>query len=394
MEINEEKMTLAKLIPRLNYSFSFKDFLYSVLSLSQSKLDLNFLNALYETREIYFVNHARTGLRLLLNSLSLPANARIGVQVYNCYTVFNAICQAGYHPIFIDIDTNFRIDMIDLEKKSKTIDALIVTHTFGIPANIDSVKRILQDKPIIEDCAHAFLSKYHNKLVGKNGDAAVFSIGKGKFPSIGSGGFVIFNNNRFIHKFKNNLDKLPKNSCLDEILNIIKSILLNILHEPHIYAYITDKILRRMNNRNDFTGNFNHKETRILKSNLYLLKIKLQHIERYYLLQKQYLKELVAASNGKEIPSIYFDKKMTLNGFMFPILTKEADKLVIEFKNRGYELGRHFSKSIDWGLEFGYKMSTCPESEGIVKNILVFPCHYNYKKINMIKLIKLYESLN
>lgn len=119
METIEEKMIMRKLIPRLNYTFGFKDILFSLVSLFKSKCDMNFLNALFETDKIYFVNHARTGLRMLLNSMSLPANANIGVQAYNCHTVFNAIKYAGYHPIFIDIDADFRIDIADLVNKRR-----------------------------------------------------------------------------------------------------------------------------------------------------------------------------------------------------------------------------------------------------------------------------------
>ena len=35
------------------------------------------------------------------------------------------------------------------------IDALIVNHTFGIPDDIDEIKKICHNKPIIEDCAHS-----------------------------------------------------------------------------------------------------------------------------------------------------------------------------------------------------------------------------------------------
>lgn len=170
--------------------------------------------------------------------------------------------------------------------------------------------------------------------------------------------------------------------------------MLHVLHEPHIYAHITDRMLRKRNNRNGFAENIEHKETRILKSHLYLLKKKSLHFEQYLIRQKQYLIKLATASHGKAIPSIFTDNKLSLNGFMFPILIKEADRLVVDFKNKGYELGRHFSKSIDWGIACGYKMRTCPKAELVVKNVLVFPCHYNYKIINIRKMIKLYESLD
>ena len=92
------------LIPRLNYGFSISDLGISLLSLIRSNFNVTPLINLFKTEKIYFVNHARTGLRLLLNSLELPRNARIGIQILNCDSVFTAIVKAGYIPIFIDIN--------------------------------------------------------------------------------------------------------------------------------------------------------------------------------------------------------------------------------------------------------------------------------------------------
>ena len=121
------------------------------------------IKTLFNNGRIFYVNHGRTGIRLALSALELPEGSRVGVQVFNCHTVFNAIKTAGYNPVFIDITDQFQIDIDDLKKKSNKIDALIITHLFGIPADIDKVYDILSDIPVIEDCAHSFLSKYHKK---------------------------------------------------------------------------------------------------------------------------------------------------------------------------------------------------------------------------------------
>ena len=92
--------------PRLNYSFFIKYFLYSIYSLFKIKDVKNFnlsdLYDLYNTKNIYFTNQARTALRISLSSLNLDQKSKIGVQVYTCPTVFEAITRAGFELVFID----------------------------------------------------------------------------------------------------------------------------------------------------------------------------------------------------------------------------------------------------------------------------------------------------
>ena len=39
------------------------------------------------------------------------------MQSYTCVVVTNAIIWAGFKPVFVDIDKNYNIDILDLRKK-------------------------------------------------------------------------------------------------------------------------------------------------------------------------------------------------------------------------------------------------------------------------------------
>lgn len=384
---------MRKLVPRLNYSFGFKDFVFSIYGVAGIRPNILSINAQFASDRVYFVNHARTGIRLLLNSLSLPDKAKIGVQVFNCHTVFDAIRRAGYDPVFIDVDNDLRIAIDDLEKKKKSIDALILTHTFGIPADVESVKRIITDKPIIEDCAHAFLTRYDGLMVGKFGAAAVYSIGKGKFPSIGPGGFIVINNKAMIPSFEKRYLQLLQPRGKDEIINIFKNIALTILHNPLIYKYFTNKIVRSLNNKKDINGHYNHNEKKMLKGNLFLFWKRQpyfeQHLKRQLANQSDILKIVY---HGKASP-VYNNPHISTNGFMLPILHDNAEQIIKSAKAYGIELGRHFSESINWAKQFGYSLGKCPNAESIVKRIIVLPCHYKYSKKSVDAIIKMADEI-
>src|SRR4051812_21540193 len=122
------------MITRFKYNFTFKDFLYSLGNINSPREEFPQLQNYFGADHIYFANQARVSLRVLLSSLGLKKDAVIGVQAYNCINVFESIERAGYKALFIDVNDDYVLDLKDLANKINTVDALIVTHTFGIPA--------------------------------------------------------------------------------------------------------------------------------------------------------------------------------------------------------------------------------------------------------------------
>jgi perosamine synthetase len=96
-------------------------------------------------------------------------------------------------PILADINkTDFNIDLSSLESINN-VKAVIIPHTFGVPANIDAFRKL--KIPIIEDCAQSFGSKISNLYTGCFGDVSVFSFYASKYITTGQGGMVITANN-------------------------------------------------------------------------------------------------------------------------------------------------------------------------------------------------------
>lgn len=388
-------MVKFNLTPRLNYNYSLKDVYVSLKSVIKDDLDFQKIYDLFRTTNIYFTNHARTGLRLLLNSLNLPENARIGVQAYNCHTVFQSIKQAGYQAIFIDIQKHLTISIDDLKNKNDSIDALIVTHIFGIPADFDRIKEIVKDKPIIEDCAHSFLSKYKGKLVGLLGDAAIFSFGKGKFPSIGSGGFVIINNEKLKPNFLRQYNNLKSTNLLKELKNIFKNFIISVIHRRPIYGLITYPIGKRIDEKIDVLGKSKFNESKFYKSNVGLLSNKWQKYPIYLQIQESNCSEIIKAIPKNFTSNLFFEfslENKEWNFFMLPLLCRNREKTINYFFQNGIEVGKHFASSINWAKKFGYVDGTCSNSEEIVKKLIVIPLYHNL--YDSIKLVRTYNLEN
>ena len=82
--------------------------------------------------ECYFSNSGSASLRFFLKLQG--SGKRVGVQVYTCPTVLEAITAEGCIPVFLDINPEYYTSTIDYVKDTiDKMDILLLTHLFGIP---------------------------------------------------------------------------------------------------------------------------------------------------------------------------------------------------------------------------------------------------------------------
>ncbi len=100
-------------------------------------------------------------------------------------------------PVFVDIDPvtmNMNPDLIEAKITDRT-KAIIVTHSWGLPAKMDRIVEIAHKHNIfvIEDCAHALFAIYKDKYAGTWGDVGSFSFQMSKQMGLGDGGMAVTN---------------------------------------------------------------------------------------------------------------------------------------------------------------------------------------------------------
>lgn len=149
--------------------------------------------------------HAITGATAMLLMHVLPAAIDAGagdeiicdpvVQFHGIACLHNNVV-----PVWADVrPDNFLMDPKSVEKKiTRRTKAIWVTHLWGFPAEVDELRRIVDEHGIylLEDCAHALLTKYKGKYVGTWGHAGTFSFQMSKQLPTGEGGMAITNDDR------------------------------------------------------------------------------------------------------------------------------------------------------------------------------------------------------
>lgn len=371
------------IIPRLNYHYTIKDLIISFSGLFKKDLNYDGLKLMYKVDEVLFFNHARTAMRIALNSMDLKKDATVGLMGFNCLTVMNSIKSAGYNLLFIDVTDDFQINMNDFRSKVKKMDALIINHMFGIPnKTIIDIKKQFPALPIIEDCAHSFMTNINGKPTGTYGDMSVFSFGKGKFPSVGDGGFMIINNKNYLNTVFTQYKELQPVNLWSELKNIISSILLCSIHIPIIYKNVTLRLFKGIDNKKDYVGKYSTKEKSFYKSNLNLFLSKLK--EKDSLLRQQ---KMNGENLQRQINAKFVAFKGDFNYFMLPIYLDNREEFINYSAVRGVEIGKHFSKSIQWAKEFGYVNGSCPNAEKIAERIVTLPVYSLYNTSKLEKVI-------
>ena len=133
----------------------------------------------------------------VLHASVMCAGAGAGSEVI-CDPVFvfgaQAVLYANAVPRFVDIvpDTH-EMDPDKLEAAiNERTKAVIVTHAWGLPAEMDRIVEIAHRRGliVIEDCAHAILATYKGRHTGSWGDIGSFSFQGSKQMALGDGGMA------------------------------------------------------------------------------------------------------------------------------------------------------------------------------------------------------------
>lgn len=198
------------MIPQSRPHLSSEDFRYIediLLSrqVAQGKLteelERSFSQAL-GVRHAIAVSHGTAALHLALLALGIGEGDEVIIPSYTCVALPHAVHYTGATPVLVDIDAetfNPTPEMVRSRMSSRS-KALILTHTFGFPADIEPITRL--GLPIIEDCAQSLGARYQGKLVGAWGQVSIFSFYATKMICSGEGGMVCTNDDRLAERVR------------------------------------------------------------------------------------------------------------------------------------------------------------------------------------------------
>ncbi|MCX9010314.1 MAG: DegT/DnrJ/EryC1/StrS family aminotransferase [Candidatus Methanoperedens sp.] len=379
------------LIPRFNIDYNIFDLISSFGAAFGGKSDLSKLEEIFGKRNFFFTASGRSALYVILKSLNLPPKSKIGVPLFSCTSIFDAIIKAGHVPTFIDICLdNFTINPDDLNKKTKNLSAIIVIHTFGRPADMDIIKNIAKDIPVIEDCAHSLLSEYKGKLTGTIGDLSFFSFRSRKYISAGEGGMILLNNSSYSESFNREISNLKSYSMLNDIKHSLYTYATSFLyHKPWygLFAFPIGSLIRNTSNKKIIT---NFQLNSIRRSDRTVFLKKLESFKQNMELQRNNSNVLLERLSNTSLKLPFENENTKCNYYLFPILCKdktERDDMCTYLQKAGIDSAKLWSLTPEFAMRFYNYKGDCPESEKCANRILTIPNYYSLNDGNLYHII-------
>lgn len=150
------------------------------------------------------LNSATAALDLSLHLLGIQPGDEVIVPTMTFVSTAHVVVYNRAVPIFADIDpVTLNVDLEDVARKiTRRTRAIIPVHYGGRPVEIDRLREIAGDIPIVEDAAHAFGSVYQGKKCGSLGDLACFSFQAVKNLATGDGGAIAAQDKALIDRAK------------------------------------------------------------------------------------------------------------------------------------------------------------------------------------------------
>ena len=159
------------------------------------------------SRTTLCVSSGTAAVQLAIEACNIGPGDEVLVPSMTDVATFQAIKATGAEPVACDInEETCLVDLQDaLSKLSKNTRAIIPVHYSGGVGNLDELYDFASKNKlrVIEDAAHAFGTKYKNKLVGSFGDIVCFSFDGIKNITSGEGGCIVSNDSKIIENIKN-----------------------------------------------------------------------------------------------------------------------------------------------------------------------------------------------
>jgi perosamine synthetase len=150
----------------------------------------------FGVRHVFLVSSGTAALTLTLKALkSMSRRTGVVIPAYTCFSVPAAVAQAGLRPVLCDIDpATFDFDYGLLEEHLGANTLCVLGHNlFGIPSDVARIRAFCAPRGIfvVEDAAQAMGTEDNGRAVGTRGDVGIFSLGRGKNITCGSGGIIV-----------------------------------------------------------------------------------------------------------------------------------------------------------------------------------------------------------
>ena len=341
------------------------------------------LKEYFGVKHCFLVSSGKAALTLILRSLKTihPNQNEVIIPAFNCYSVPSAITKAGLKIKLCDINPetlDFSYESLPKTlASSNRLLAIIPTYLFGIPADIEKLKNLINGSGIIiEDAAQAMGGEFNKKKLGTMGDVSFFSLGRGKALSTVEGGIIITNNEKIAEILNDQIKKIPEYSPFEQMKLLFYAFTLTIFMRPSLF-WIPKSLPFLKLGETIYDPNFKIKKMSAFQAGLAKgWQEKLKNLIKIRKTNSEYWAKFLSAKALNSKPKT----KIAYSLVRFPFISNTAKHRDIIFQTsqkHGLGIMPTYPDSLNGinELKNQFKDQNFPKAKECVNNLLTLPVH-------------------
>jgi perosamine synthetase len=303
------------------------------------------------------VSSGSAALDVALKVIDIKKGDEVIIPNFTIISSAISVIKLGGTPVPIDCDLyNWNMKIDEIEKNiSKKTKAIIATHIYGYPIEIDKIKKICNKHKLIliEDAAEMLGHKYKDRFCGSFGDLSIFSLYSNKHITTGEGGMLLTSKKKYSTKIFD-----YKNLCFGRENRFNHYDIGWNYRYTNLQASLGISQIKRIKeiiNKKKKIGHRYHNKLKNL-SNIYIQKPKLNNIENVYWVVGILIlnKKISAKKFRNELKKLNIETR----DFFWPIHKQTALKRYNFNFNNNYSNSEYMSKYgfyVPSGLETSFK---------------------------------------
>jgi len=332
----------------------------------------------------------RVALAAALRALGIGRGDYVAIQAFTCVAVPEAVIAVGATPVYVDIDpATLGMSPESLQSRlDSKVRAVVVQHTFGVPADIARLADIARSAgiPLIEDCCHTLFSSVDGRLVGSFGVATFYSWEWGKPIIAGTGGSLVVNDSTLRDRVTGIYSEFAEPSKLRQLRISLQRFVHGVLYRPALYQQIR-RLYRLTSDLKLVEGSYNTLDPQKVSSDFAMrmgkrqsarLAVELQNVESDVSMRRELAgvyRRALQTTSVRLLPQMSGREAVMAR---YPVLVDDKAAALARASERGMELSGWYETVVhplaggDLRL-MSYEVGSCPYAERAAGEIVTLP---------------------
>lgn len=191
-------------------------------------------------RRAFLTSSGSAALSATLRALGgISRRTEVVIPAYTCYSVPAAVLDAGMTPVLCDVNpATFDFDEAELARVvSRRTLCVLVQHPFGLLSKVARARALCRHYGawVVEDAAQALGVDSRAGAAGTLGDVGIFSLGRGKGVTCGSGGLIVTNSDRLGDAIDRTWSSLGQPSPAYALRQLAVLVGMSVFIDPRLY---------------------------------------------------------------------------------------------------------------------------------------------------------------